>query len=119
MKRFPVSGVLAAALLLCLVWGCSKDKEYPQAIRDNFMTSCMDAAKDKLSEGQGAQADKAEERARAYCQCGLEKIMQRVPLDEFLAVDKAMSSKKAVDPETEKKLRAAISECQLETGKSQ
>lgn len=109
MRRFPFA-VALAAVVVCLPLGCSKNKEYPQAIKDNFITSCMDGARDKLASDQG-DGKSAEERAQAYCRCSLEKIVQHIPLDEFLSIDKAMSSKGAIDPAVAKKLQDTVAEC--------
>ena len=83
------------------------------------MTSCMDGARDTLARDPGADGKTPEERAKAYCECSLEKVMQRIPFDEFMAIDKAMSSNGAIDPAMEEKLRAVLSDCQVLAGKGQ
>jgi hypothetical protein len=105
---------LGAALLACAVLsagGCSRQEEYPQAVRDEFMKECLAAAKGRLA---AAVPDAAEQdrMAKAYCECSLERTMKAFSLKEFSEVENVIKLGARLDAATGKKLAAAITECQ-------
>lgn len=106
---------LAALLLACavmLMGGCSRQEEYPQAVRDEFMNECLSAAKRQLA-ATVADAAEQDKLAKSYCECSLKDIMKAFSLKEFVELETVMKMGAQVDAASAKKLSAAISECQL------
>ena len=67
-----------------------KGKEYPQEVRENFLTSCGE------SSGGNAQ----------YCACVLTEFQQRYSLDEFVALEQRF-----VDGAAQGELDAVLQPC--------
>jgi len=110
--RKQIVGVLLACVAVLAVGGCSRQEEYPQAVRDEFMTGCVSAAKSSLAATVSDSAE-LERQAKAYCACGLEKTMKAYTLKEFMELETVMKMGSQLDPAAAKKLASTLSECQM------
>ena len=107
-----IVGLLLACVAVLGMGGCSRQEEYPQAVRDEFMAGCIPAAKASIAATVSDPAE-AERQAKAYCGCGLEKTMKAYTLKEFLELETVMKLGAQLDPAAAKKLASTLSECQL------
>lgn len=110
--RLPLGALALACVAVLGMGGCSRQEEYPQAVRDEFIAGCIPAAKERVA---ATVADPAElERlAKAYCECSLKGVMKAFSLKEFVELETVMKMGAPLDAATAKELSAAISECQL------
>ncbi|MFP5222085.1 MAG: hypothetical protein ACLGSA_07330 [Acidobacteriota bacterium] len=92
--------------------GCSRQEEYPQAVRDEFTAGCIPAAKTSLAATVSDPVE-LERKAKAYCACSLEKTMKAYTLKEFIELETVMKMGAQLDPAAAKKLASTLSECQL------
>jgi len=110
--RVPRSALALACVAVLGMGGCSRQEEYPQAVRDEFMVGCIPAAKASLSVKVTDPAD-LEQQAKAYCACGLEKTMKAYTLKEFMELETVIKMGSQLDPAAAKKLASTLSDCQL------
>lgn len=115
MMRTRTTYFAALALACAAVLGtggCSRQQEYPQDVRDEFMAGCIPAAKASLAPTVSDPGE-LERKAKAYCLCSLDKTMKAYTLKEFVEMETVMKMGAQLDPAAAKKLAATLSECQL------
>lgn len=100
------------AFAVMLTGGCSRQEEYPQAVRDEFLAGCIPAAKERVTSTVSDPAE-LERLGKAYCECSLTGVMKAFSLKEFVELETVMNMGAQLDAATAKKLSAAISECQI------
>lgn len=112
ITRKQIAGVLLVCVAVLGMGGCSRQEEYPQAVRDEFLVGCIPAAKASIAATVSDPAE-AERQAKAYCACGLEKTMKAYSLKEFMELETVIKMGSQLDPTAAKKLASTLSECQL------
>ena len=110
--RKKIAGVLLACVAVLGMGGCSRQEDYPQTVRDEFLVGCIPAAKASIAATVSDPAE-AERQAKAYCACGLEKTMKAYSLKEFMELETVIKMGSQLDPAAAKKLASTLSECQL------
>lgn len=99
MNRRLASLILAVPLTIAALTGCSgsagggDDGSWPDAVTENFMTSC--------EQSSGGQT--------AYCECSLETLQENYTLEEFEELENSVD-----DEKTQEVLGEIISACQSE-----
>jgi len=110
--RLSLGALALACVAVLAVGGCSRQEEYPQAVRDEFMAGCIPAAKSSLAATVSDPAE-LERQAKAYCGCGLEKTMKAYTLKEFMELETVIKMGSQLDPAAAKKLASTLSDCQM------
>lgn len=110
--RVSLIALALACVAVFAVGGCSRQEEYPQAVRDEFMVGCVPAAKTSLAVKVTDPAE-LEMQAKAYCACGLEKTMKAYTLKEFMELETVIKMGSQLDPAAAKKLASTLSDCQM------
>lgn len=78
----------AGAMALALLAGCNKKTEYPPEVQRTTYNSCMQGFKAKAP----AAARDVDAKAKDYCQCVLDGLQAKVPLEDFLRYDQLLAS---------------------------
>lgn len=101
---------LALALTL-LAAGCGKD-DYPLQVREQFTVACLDSSKATLAVRNPEDGEDATGRkAKKYCNCVLERLVEKMPYKDFAALNSAMEKGEAPSGANMDLLEKVIAEC--------
>lgn len=108
MSLRPAAVALLA--LAALGAGCGKD-EYPLKVRENFTVACLDSSKATLSKMPGMGEAAVDRQAKIYCNCVLEKMVDKIPYKDFVELNAAMEKGESPTGGKAKLLEGIIAEC--------
>ncbi|GFK93325.1 hypothetical protein NNJEOMEG_01157 [Fundidesulfovibrio magnetotacticus] len=118
MRRWLLAG--AAALLLgggLIMWRGAEPDGYTAKVLDNIRENCLGTAREKLrAQPELAAGQDPEAMARDYCACVARSVQERLPYEDFRAIDKAIRDGVAPDPARFLRLTEAIGPCNRNQG---
>lgn len=106
----PRAAAAALLALAALGAGCGKD-EYPLKVRENFTVACLDSSKATLSKMPGMSEAAVDKQAKIYCNCVLEKMVDKMPYKDFAELNAAMEKGETPAGDKARLLEGIIAEC--------
>lgn len=100
--------VVAGTAAVIGLAACGKKNEYPEGVRQVTYRSCVDGFKKTAGARPGV-----DERSAAYCTCVLDSLQKTVPLNDFTAYERMLTTNET-GPERsriEKLVGSAVTMC--------